>query len=1133
MEARISRQRPTRLLKFLSNGEIGFADLADGDSQPYATLSHTWREDGNEITFGDLKAGTAKAKEDVYKKLKFCGDRAAQDRLKYFWVDTCCINKSDVIEVQHAINCMFRWYRNAAKCYVYLSDVAIQDETSDQISELPWESEFQRSRWFTRGWTLQELLAPQSVEFFSQHGVRLGDKRSLEHHIHARTRIPITALRGSSLSNFTVDERMSWIHGRQTKYEEDKAYSLQGIFDIFVLPNYGEGEDNAFARLREEINKRFSALQLLPVAEDAIFNSYRRQHEPTCLPDTRVGILHDIHAWADGTHERVIYWLNGLAGTGKSTIARTIARHYFEKKRLGASFFFTRGGGDVGNARKFFTTIASQLAHNVPTLNQYVCNAIAEQSNIASLSLDDQWRQLILNPLLRLAGDQSRPLFVLVIDALDECGDDSNVRLILNLLVEARRIRSVRLRIFLTSRPDVPIRHGFYQMPDAEYENLVLHNISPSIVDHDISIFLEYNLTLIRNESSFDPAWPGAETIRLLIWTASGLFIWAATACRFIHEGKQFATRRLEMILTGIKSDAGTVIAPEKHLNDIYSTVLKHSVSSEYLDEEKEELYNMLRRILGSIVTLISPLSAYSLGRLLDIPKKYVDQTLEDLHSILDVPRDQARPLRLHHPSFRDFLLDHERCEDPNFWVDEKQAHQKLADSCIRLMSTSLKQEICGIDAPGTLVADVEISRIQRCLPPEVQYACLYWIQHVQRSGIQHRDNDQVHQFLLKHLLHWLEAVTWMGKVSEAIYAIISLDSTMDVSRFAAPRRSVTNTTQVLQCPRLSEYVHDIKRFVLYHRPTIEHAPLQIYSSALIFTPSRSFVRSRFIACIPPWVRKLPKIAENWNALLQTLEGHSNLVSAIAFSPNGKLLASGSHDETVKLWEASSSTLQRTFKGHLKMVSAVAFSPDGKLLASGSHDKTVKLWDVISGTLQRTLEGHSWIVNAVAFSPDGKLLASGSHDKTVKLWDASLGTLQRTLKGHSGEVKAVAFSPDGKLLASGSIDDIVKLWDASSGTLQRTLEVDASISTLSFSNDGTVLKSNTGLLLSSLPSDNAALAIRYLPSPVFIKAQWVTDGTKNLLWLPSEYRRDHVAIHESTVAFGHSSGRVSLMNFAF
>jgi hypothetical protein len=318
-----------------------------------------------------------------------------------------------------------------------------------------------------------------------------------------------------------------------------------------------------------------------------------------------------------------------------------------------------------------------------------------------------------------------------------------------------------------------------YRIPQPEHQDFVLQNIPPAIINHDISLFLEYNLGIIGQEWTLGAGWPGEQALRQLVLNSSGLFIWAATACRFIREGKRFALKRLDTVLKGSSS---AVIAPEKHLNEIYIAVLKHSISSDYTDEEKEELCDMLKHTLGSVVVLLSPLSAFSLSRLLHLQKEDVDRTLEDLYAILDIPEDQTRPLRLHHPSFRDFLLNEDRCGDSSFWVDEKQAHQTLAAGCIQLMSISLKQDICCLENPGVLVTNIESSQVEKCLPAELQYACLYWVQHLKRSGAQLY--DQVYQFLQDHLLHWLEALGWIGKTSEGILAIISLESIALVSFF-------------------------------------------------------------------------------------------------------------------------------------------------------------------------------------------------------------------------------------------------------------------------------------------------------------------------------------------------------------
>jgi hypothetical protein len=241
-----------RLLKYNNTGDISLTEFLD-DVPPYAILSHTWGQD--EVTFQEMfkRTGTSKA---GFEKILFCGEQARRDSLQYFWVDTCCIDKSSSAELTEAINSMFRWYQKAVKCYVYLSDVSTKKrKASDSFIENTWESAFRSSKWFTRGWTLQELIAPHLVEFFGKDWRFLGDKKSLERHICEITGIPSKALRGSPLVEFSATERMSWTANRQTTRKEDQAYSLLGIFDIYMPLIYGEGKEHAFKRLREAINE--------------------------------------------------------------------------------------------------------------------------------------------------------------------------------------------------------------------------------------------------------------------------------------------------------------------------------------------------------------------------------------------------------------------------------------------------------------------------------------------------------------------------------------------------------------------------------------------------------------------------------------------------------------------------------------------------------------------------------------------------------------------------------------------------------------------------------------------------------------------------------------------------------------
>jgi hypothetical protein len=252
----ILRLREPRLLKLNSDGSFSFTSFAADKTPRYAILSHMWGANDTEVTFDDIMNSTGRDKPG-YAKIEFCGNQAARDGLQYFWVDCFCIDRSNHTELSEAINSMFHWYHNSAKCYVYLSDVPTYDDY--QISSFSWEPAFRSSRWFTQCWTLQELLASPSVEFFCSNGKYLGDKISLQQQIQEITGIPVRALQGTPLSKFSIDERISWATSRQTKVEEDMAYSLLGIFNVNMPLMYGEGREHAFKRLREQIaNQRKS-----------------------------------------------------------------------------------------------------------------------------------------------------------------------------------------------------------------------------------------------------------------------------------------------------------------------------------------------------------------------------------------------------------------------------------------------------------------------------------------------------------------------------------------------------------------------------------------------------------------------------------------------------------------------------------------------------------------------------------------------------------------------------------------------------------------------------------------------------------------------------------------------------------
>ena len=297
-----------RLLHCTNDGEISLTDEIIQDIPAYAILSHTWGRDDEEVTFKDIQHDPEQSRSKPgYRKIDFCGKQAAGDGLEYFWVDTCCIDKSNNAELAEAINSMFRWYRNAAKCYAYLADVSMSSQ--DDIDRA-----LQESRWFTRAWTLQELIAPGSVEFFSSDGIRLGDKESREQLLFDITGIALAALRGDSLESFSVEQRMAWAEKRTAKKEEDKAYSLLGIFNVFMSPIYGEGTEHAFYRLNEEIEKRAKAS-----AGRSLSQGLSMLRSDSIFLQERLLVLADVQSFlteALTCNEHVRAILHGLPGIG-------------------------------------------------------------------------------------------------------------------------------------------------------------------------------------------------------------------------------------------------------------------------------------------------------------------------------------------------------------------------------------------------------------------------------------------------------------------------------------------------------------------------------------------------------------------------------------------------------------------------------------------------------------------------------------------------------------------------------------------------------------------------------------------------------------------------------------------------
>lgn len=478
-------------------------------------------------------------------------------------------------------------------------------------------------------------------------------------------------------------------------------------------------------------------------------------------------LLRKIYDWIDNTDPKQprIFWLNGLAGTGKSTVAQSVAEYCHKRKLLGASFFFSRDETDCSNSLLVFSTIAYQLATFNPRFKSLIARALDTDPDAGHANFQTQLQTLIVKPLRQLDG--SIPTVVVVMDALDECSQEKDVSDILKLLATELRTLVFQLKFFITSRPEHQIRSAFdSQLLRSISRPFILHDIEHTIVQQDIEVYLRYRLSEIGASMLGRSEWPTTEQLRTLVTCAAGLFIFASTAVRFVEDDNYDDPEgQLDVLLE--KQGSVDSSSPFDGLDELYSQVL-HKALPETAGAVRRERF---QTIVGTIVLLLNPLPLSAIERFLRLESGSVRIALMRLYSIMTVPNTDNDVARVVHPSFPDYLTDSRRAGSL-YYINPQEHHGRLAILSFKSMISLLKRDICDTKDPKKCNADIEDlqSRLQTVAPAELRYACEHWAVHVSRSS---PDNltvlNLLQSFTSSHFLYWLELLSLVGQLDVGI----------------------------------------------------------------------------------------------------------------------------------------------------------------------------------------------------------------------------------------------------------------------------------------------------------------------------------------------------------------------------
>jgi hypothetical protein len=510
------------------------------------------------------------------------------------------------------------------------------------------------------------------------------------------------------------------------------------------------------------------------VAKDVQYDKHPPSLRRTCTEGTQTKILDDLLDWARKSSGPNIYWLCGMAGTGKTTIAYSFCKRLKSEDLLGASFFCSRTIDESRDIRAVFPMIAHELASRSPFLRSPLVEAIKEDPNIASGQPVDQFTCLIRNAI---HPHLHKPC-VIAFDAFDEFKTINDARQLARILIHFA-LNLPNIKLFITSRQEPQLHEVLKVVRDT---TLRLHEVEESLVRSDIQQYLVERSDDIRIEKELPQTWMTGEELQILQDRAGKLFIYASTVCSFLENSDPEECKESLKILLSNQHEASTVIGQYDQLDILYSQVL----DAVQQDRRRKSIIN---DVLYVVVTAFNPLSVQTIAALLKVDHGAIYAALKRLGAVITIPNDidSDTPVLPFHASFPDFLHDNSR--SGMHYIPEIKAHHCMMGLCLTVLDTSpaFKQDICNISKATIHVSTISPSP-QETIPKDIAYSCIYCLVHLQQildyEPLDKAENAKVIAFFDRHVLYWIECLALLEKLEDAVQLLRQIELSTNVSCF-------------------------------------------------------------------------------------------------------------------------------------------------------------------------------------------------------------------------------------------------------------------------------------------------------------------------------------------------------------